>query len=313
MSTEPNPEAAPEPPVGYQLFTPELNDSVPDKCLVRCKQGPCAWENERAQFFLSYHFGPTYTFWFARPSPPPAMNARCDHKFVDSKHCLKCGWIPPEIPELAVDAASEQPVCRVCGANANWKWDGGFACYLTHVPSGKRADPLPGFTPEHFPKHIAPDGSAIYGGSFKGELPAASEQPKLQRWTPQNGFLVFEGLKRIGECDSDIDAQKICQSHNESLTAAQAELASRDARIAEMEQQAIDQSRLRAALETPRTDAEWDTQVPEGQTKINWRHVAFEIRDFCRQIERDLQLMDKANGSLKIRCRMLERKLGRRA
>jgi hypothetical protein len=23
------------------------------------------------------------------------MSAACDHKFVDSKHCLKCGWSPP--------------------------------------------------------------------------------------------------------------------------------------------------------------------------------------------------------------------------
>jgi len=21
---------------------------------------------------------------------------RCDHKFIDSKHCLKCGWVPPK-------------------------------------------------------------------------------------------------------------------------------------------------------------------------------------------------------------------------
>jgi len=20
----------------------------------------------------------------------------CDHKFVDSNHCLKCGWVPPQ-------------------------------------------------------------------------------------------------------------------------------------------------------------------------------------------------------------------------
>lgn len=21
--------------------------------------------------------------------------SRCDHKFIDSTHCLKCGWTPP--------------------------------------------------------------------------------------------------------------------------------------------------------------------------------------------------------------------------
>ena len=25
----------------------------------------------------------------------PATADRCDHKFVDSNHCLKCGWTPP--------------------------------------------------------------------------------------------------------------------------------------------------------------------------------------------------------------------------
>jgi len=24
----------------------------------------------------------------------------CDHKFVDSKHCLKCGWVPPPAKSL---------------------------------------------------------------------------------------------------------------------------------------------------------------------------------------------------------------------
>jgi hypothetical protein len=23
------------------------------------------------------------------------MTNGCDHKFIDSKHCLKCGWVPP--------------------------------------------------------------------------------------------------------------------------------------------------------------------------------------------------------------------------
>lgn len=28
----------------------------------------------------------------------------CDHKFVDSNHCLKCGWVPPPVPEPAQPA-----------------------------------------------------------------------------------------------------------------------------------------------------------------------------------------------------------------
>jgi hypothetical protein len=62
------------------------------------------------------------------PAPPdlPALvvraldagAARCDHKFVDSTHCLKCGWTPPppafaSIARLATDwqtrAAGREP------------------------------------------------------------------------------------------------------------------------------------------------------------------------------------------------------------
>ena len=25
----------------------------------------------------------------------PRLRPACDHKFVDSPHCLKCGWVPP--------------------------------------------------------------------------------------------------------------------------------------------------------------------------------------------------------------------------
>ncbi len=32
----------------------------------------------------------------------------CDHKFVDSNHCLKCGWVPlPTIPPLRSPTAQE--------------------------------------------------------------------------------------------------------------------------------------------------------------------------------------------------------------
>ncbi|MEP7304177.1 MAG: hypothetical protein ABJA98_01540 [Acidobacteriota bacterium] len=32
-----------------------------------------------------------------------ALGAGCDHKFVDSRSCLKCGWTPP-----AADAVREE-------------------------------------------------------------------------------------------------------------------------------------------------------------------------------------------------------------
>jgi hypothetical protein len=48
----------------------------------------------------------------AMPENPPAADpvrealndtlgavVKCDHKFVDSKHCLKCGWTPPPVED----------------------------------------------------------------------------------------------------------------------------------------------------------------------------------------------------------------------
>lgn len=32
------------------------------------------------------------------PCDNDAFHGRCDHKFVDSNHCLKCGWVPPHDP-----------------------------------------------------------------------------------------------------------------------------------------------------------------------------------------------------------------------
>lgn len=39
------------------------------------------------------------------------MSATCDHKFVDSKRCLKCGWQP------------DPKACRACGeCDGNHHW-----------------------------------------------------------------------------------------------------------------------------------------------------------------------------------------------
>jgi len=34
--------------------------------------------------------------WFEWPGDD--MQAKCSHKFIDSNHCLKCGWVPPNDP-----------------------------------------------------------------------------------------------------------------------------------------------------------------------------------------------------------------------
>ena len=37
-----------------------------------------------------------------------AEQAACDHKFVDSNSCLKCGWMPPSAPHGA-DTPGQEP------------------------------------------------------------------------------------------------------------------------------------------------------------------------------------------------------------
>lgn len=43
----------------------------------------------------------------------------CDHKFVDSKHCLKCGWVPPDERTPVYHVWQTWPVrvptCSLCG------------------------------------------------------------------------------------------------------------------------------------------------------------------------------------------------------
>jgi len=46
--------------------------------------------------------------WLLRRSASPSEQAACDHKFVDSNSCLKCGWMPPSAPHGA-DTPGQEP------------------------------------------------------------------------------------------------------------------------------------------------------------------------------------------------------------
>ena len=75
------------------------------KAAVRC--GSCGWKGVRAREGRPC---PRCKYYFPRravfgPAPVEALQAdrfideqidalTCDHKFVDSNRCLKCGWIP---------------------------------------------------------------------------------------------------------------------------------------------------------------------------------------------------------------------------
>jgi len=37
------------------------------------------------------------------PPPPPPDKRGCDHKFIDSRACVKCGWTPHESPPSQPD------------------------------------------------------------------------------------------------------------------------------------------------------------------------------------------------------------------
>ena len=47
--------------------------------------------------------------WLLRRSASPSEQAACDHKFVDSNSCLKCGWMPPSAPHGADTPEQAKP------------------------------------------------------------------------------------------------------------------------------------------------------------------------------------------------------------
>lgn len=51
------------------------------------------------------------------PSTPPSDN--CDHTFIDSDHCLKCGWVPPNETPTPKTVAYEQELVRCAGFRIN--------------------------------------------------------------------------------------------------------------------------------------------------------------------------------------------------
>ena len=43
------------------------------------------------------------------PKPSPERGG-CDHKFIDSAHCIKCGWVPPKTTRIGIVPA--EPVAE---------------------------------------------------------------------------------------------------------------------------------------------------------------------------------------------------------
>jgi hypothetical protein len=61
--------------------------------------------------------------------------ARCDHKFVDSKACLKCGWAPSPVPPAWVCSGS------VFGRNSCGQRNSGYATECGRCGEGRHAKP----------------------------------------------------------------------------------------------------------------------------------------------------------------------------
>ena len=40
------------------------------------------------------------------------MTGECDHKFIDSNHCLKCGWRPPSVTDASVQELADARTLR---------------------------------------------------------------------------------------------------------------------------------------------------------------------------------------------------------
>ncbi|MFN7131489.1 MAG: hypothetical protein ACK4N5_05360, partial [Myxococcales bacterium] len=61
----------------------------------RCGKALQALKEQSANCACPWSKNPTMRCPKCAPTPKPKAAAeRCDHKFVDSKRCLKCGWQP---------------------------------------------------------------------------------------------------------------------------------------------------------------------------------------------------------------------------
>jgi hypothetical protein len=64
--------------------------------------------------------------------------AHCDHKFIDSKVCIKCGWSPGEAETWKPNASRVDYACRVIEALCNlWNTDADMQESLRNVAQDK--------------------------------------------------------------------------------------------------------------------------------------------------------------------------------
>jgi hypothetical protein len=45
---------------------------------------------------------------YANPPAVAAKSKQCDHKFIDSRSCVKCGWMPPDYNPRAIEALTDE-------------------------------------------------------------------------------------------------------------------------------------------------------------------------------------------------------------
>lgn len=100
----------------------------------------------------------------------------CDHKFVDSKHCLKCGWMPP---------LKLGPTWRIAIV-------GGPRCGKSQLAKALRKRGYPTFCGDPRDKVKEPEPHVTYLAEGM-DMGSNSSRYIVDRWLPMPGPWVLEG------------------------------------------------------------------------------------------------------------------------
>ncbi len=101
----------------------------------------------------------------------------CDHKFVDSKRCLKCWWTPPRI-----GAARGQRIVIVKGPRCGGSW----------LARALRKHGFPTYCGDPIDKVKEPEAGVTYLDPGMG-MESASSRYIVDNWLPMPGPWVLEG------------------------------------------------------------------------------------------------------------------------
>lgn len=105
----------------------------------------------------------------------------CDHKFIDSPHCLKCGWVPPPRARMHVVAPTDRIVIV-----------GGPRCGKSWLARSLRKQGYPTFCGDPIDKVKDVEAGVTYLAEGM-DMGSESSRYIVDNWLPMPGPWVLEG------------------------------------------------------------------------------------------------------------------------